>query len=337
MNNKPVAKAIRFSYPPLLQRHSISLKSQKGILTMINRLKTHFPHAVADASTPAGYQLLVSLDSGEQLILDKRELSPDETGMLKKLFDTKEPSSSPYNEPARSFHRWLIEGNDDGKAKASEHVKRPCRFVYVHFSAHPENDPDLNEVIESFFPGTVVQLWRTPQDLVIVQEINEWFEDTVPFDSIIDTLATDFFINIGIYAGSLIPSPDDVSQVFTREIRIYDGIKPLFAKKKSFHEQEAMIYFILLQLPRDMKHTLLEPLAAIRGDSELKETITIYLRHNLNTSSAAKEMYLHRNTMQYRLDKFIEKTALDIKHFPNAAACYLMLALEGISHKEPWD
>lgn len=304
---------------------------------MINRLKTHFPHAVADESTPAGYQLLVLLDTGDQLILDKRELSMDETGMLKKLFDTKEPSSSPHHEPARSFHRWLLEGNDEGKGKAVEHVKHPCRFVYVHFSAHPENDPDLNEAIESFFPGTIVQLWRTPQDLVIVQEINEWFEDTVSFDSIIDTLATDFFINIGIYAGSLIPSSDDLQRVFNREIRIYDGIKPLFAKKKSFLEQEAMIYFILLQLPRDMKGTLLEPLTAVGNDQELKETIAIYLRHNLNTSSAAKELYLHRNTMQYRLDKFIEKTALDIKHFPNAAACYLMLSLDGISHKDPTD
>lgn len=302
---------------------------------MINRLKTHFPNAVADDATPAGHQLLVTFDTGDELTLDKRELSPDETEMLKKLFDTKEPSSSPLDEPARSFHRWLIEGNGDGKKKAAEHLNYPCRFVYIHFSAHPDNDPDLNEAIESFFPGTIVQLWRTPQDLIVVQEINELFDDTVSFDSIIDTLATDFFINIGIYSGSLIQSHDDLLGVFNREIRIYDGIKRLFSKKKSFQEQEAILYYILLQLPRDMRGTLLEPLQPVRNDTELKETIAMYLRHNLNTSSAAKDLYLHRNTMQYRLDKFIEKTSIDIKHFPNAAACFLMLALDSLSLKDP--
>jgi DNA-binding PucR family transcriptional regulator len=50
----------------------------------------------------------------------------------------------------------------------------------------------------------------------------------------------------------------------------------------------------------------------------------------MNVSLAAKKLYLHRNTLQYRVDKFIEKTGIDIKHFGNAVSIYLALMIDGL-------
>ncbi|OLG03008.1 Fis-type helix-turn-helix domain protein [Bacillus paralicheniformis] len=38
-------------------------------------------------------------------------------------------------------------------------------------------------------------------------------------------------------------------------------------------------------------------------------------------------MFIHRNSLQYRIDKFIERTAIDIRQFEEAAAVYLMMHL----------
>ena len=45
----------------------------------------------------------------------------------------------------------------------------------------------------------------------------------------------------------------------------------------------------------------------ISNDKELIESIKVFFQCNLNVSLAAKQLYLHRNTLQYRIDKFIEK------------------------------
>ncbi len=61
----------------------------------------------------------------------------------------------------------------------------------------------------------------------------------------------------------------------------------------------------------------------VSNDKELIESIKVFFQCNLNVSLAAKQLYLHRNTLQYRIDKFIEKTGLNIKTFEGAVAVYL--------------
>lgn len=60
-------------------------------------------------------------------------------------------------------------------------------------------------------------------------------------------------------------------------------------------------------------------------DTELVQTLKVYFECNLNVSLTAKKLYMHRNSVQYRIDKFIEKTGLDVKHFHEAAAVSLMM------------
>lgn len=51
---------------------------------------------------------------------------------------------------------------------------------------------------------------------------------------------------------------------------------------------------------------------------ELLLTAGAFLRANLNASLTAEILYIHRNTFNYRLNAFIEKTGLDIRQYHNA-------------------
>ena len=53
-------------------------------------------------------------------------------------------------------------------------------------------------------------------------------------------------------------------------------------------------------------------------DNEMIRTIEVFFRCGLNLSDAAKALYIHRNTLIYRLDKIEKYTAYDIRNFNTA-------------------
>ena len=53
-------------------------------------------------------------------------------------------------------------------------------------------------------------------------------------------------------------------------------------------------------------------------EHELLLTAGTYLRCGLDASLSAKELFIHRNTFNYRLNSFIEETSLDIRDYHNA-------------------
>ncbi|WP_227869161.1 helix-turn-helix domain-containing protein [Tetragenococcus halophilus] len=44
-----------------------------------------------------------------------------------------------------------------------------------------------------------------------------------------------------------------------------------------------------------------------------------------NISSAAKELFMHRNTLQYKVDKFQEQTKTNLKKMDDLFLCYLLI------------
>lgn len=63
-------------------------------------------------------------------------------------------------------------------------------------------------------------------------------------------------------------------------------------------------------------------------DEEDITTIQTFLDVNLNLSEASRKLYLHRNTLLYRLDKINKKTGLDIRNFDDALVVRIYLLLK---------
>ncbi len=53
-------------------------------------------------------------------------------------------------------------------------------------------------------------------------------------------------------------------------------------------------------------------------------TVLGFIENNFNASKTSKNLYLHRNTLNYRLEHFALKTEMDIKKFQTALAIYLL-------------
>ena len=53
-------------------------------------------------------------------------------------------------------------------------------------------------------------------------------------------------------------------------------------------------------------------------DEEMQVTIRLFFENNLNISETARQLYLHRNTLVYRLERFEKLVGLDIRRFDDA-------------------
>ncbi|MBU1141085.1 MAG: helix-turn-helix domain-containing protein [Firmicutes bacterium] len=60
-------------------------------------------------------------------------------------------------------------------------------------------------------------------------------------------------------------------------------------------------------------------------DLMMLESIKVYLESNQNTSVASKKLYIHRNTLLQRLDKFNQVTGFDVRVFLDAFLVYHLL------------
>ena len=60
-------------------------------------------------------------------------------------------------------------------------------------------------------------------------------------------------------------------------------------------------------------------------DDDLLYTVKVFLECNMNTSKAANELFVHRNTLINKLDKFNKLTGYDIRDFSDAVLIYSLI------------
>jgi len=75
--------------------------------------------------------------------------------------------------------------------------------------------------------------------------------------------------------------------------------------------------------------------ARLFGD-EMVHTIEVFFENNLNLSEAARKLYIHRNTLVYRLEKVQRLTGFDLRQFDDAVTFKLMMLLnKGVIARKP--
>jgi DNA-binding PucR family transcriptional regulator len=88
-------------------------------------------------------------------------------------------------------------------------------------------------------------------------------------------------------------------------------------------------------LPGELKQRATQVIFGVfNDDPEMYSSIKVFLENNLNASLTAKKLYIHRNTLQYRIDKFIDKTGIQLKDFYGAYTVFLACLLFEQSQKK---
>ena len=70
-------------------------------------------------------------------------------------------------------------------------------------------------------------------------------------------------------------------------------------------------------------------------NEEMLHTIEMFFAKDLNLSDTARQLYIHRNTLVYRLDKVQRQTGLDLRKFDDAVTFKMMLLLGKSGQDKP--
>jgi DNA-binding PucR family transcriptional regulator len=267
-----------------------------------------------------------------EITLMEEELSYEEQLLLQKLLSP--PSSDvPAGHMDRLLHELLLMNGKVSPEEWSRYLTFPVRAVYI-FLPHPlEDREDFSEAVQAFFSGSTKLFWKNSREGLFFQRMDD-ISDMDEDASIIDTLAADFFIRPAFYIGSIIHHPEQLNAQIEWESSLFREVTASLPEKHFFKEQELTLYYLLNHLSKERLHTVSQILTSVKDDPALLQSVHCFLECGMNISSAAKQMYMHRNTMQYRVDKFIEKTGIDIRRFPNAAAVYMLLLADPSAHND---
>ncbi|WP_144474418.1 CdaR family transcriptional regulator [Cytobacillus oceanisediminis] len=291
---------------------------------MINKILAYFPDSVTHNHFPAN----PSLDfhwfhsTGQEppwISIPKEVISEDQLDLLKNLLQYIETDQhTSLSGKALAWNDFLFHGGAIPPAANDE-----VRFIQFRMQAKHIEQEEVNEALQGFFPDHTI-LWMRDSYGMIVQEKKEIIEDADELQSISATFESDFFIKISFYIGKFQTISRKLPDFFTNEKQVFLKLSKLTNRGDVFTFEKAFPMLLATQLPNHLQdilsHSILE---AFGDDKELMATIKTFLETNSNVSLAAKKLYVHRNTLQYRLDKFTEKTGVQLKDFDAAIVVYL--------------
>jgi sugar diacid utilization regulator len=138
--------------------------------------------------------------------------------------------------------------------------------------------------------------------------------------SIRESIVSDLYCKCYVSYGSLNYNVRDMKKA-------YEEAKECFILSKNFGIKEEIFYYdkilfekIVYNINPKVKAELLNKFRDKFNmfDSELINTIEEFVNCGLNISDAARKLYVHRNTLIYRLDKITKETSFDIRNFKEA-------------------
>ena len=115
--------------------------------------------------------------------------------------------------------------------------------------------------------------------------------------------------------------------------RIFKPEESIFAYDRLILER------FLMELPQDISayyHGLLFNRKNQRlFNEEMLYTIDMFFKKDLNLSDTARQLYIHRNTLVYRLDKVQKQIGLDLRSFEDAVTFKILMELKKVSGERP--
>ncbi len=173
----------------------------------------------------------------------------------------------------------------------------------------------------------------------IAGEADTEYQSPTDFAEIfVQSLYEETGIRAQVGVGGIVRSLSEASQSYSQA----DGalkISKLFNSDSRVHSYKEYILFKMLEdLPSAKINSYFDILTdaearELLADEDMMHTAEEFLNNNLNVSETARKLYMHRNTLTYRLDKIARVTGLDIRNFGDAVTFRLNTLLYKIINK----
>lgn len=144
------------------------------------------------------------------------------------------------------------------------------------------------------------------------------------FSEVVQSLDQDFnLLTLGMIGQATNVNPQ------TKEIFEYE--KELFLSFIDTHKIDGMTMLsdlLIHNVGADFKQSSMQLptlLNYLYEEKEIQQLIYTLFQNSGNLSQTANALYLHRNTLSYRIDQLYQKTGFDLTYLPDLIICYLLI------------
>ena len=218
------------------------------------------------------------------------------------------------------FARELIAFIDGNNSKLHD-FHFPCGLVLIQSDFLTEIEGFINTIFEE---GIIIRIDDMLLLLLPLSHLDELKETS---SALYQTIAEEVSQKAIISLGGIAESQAQLTKAFN------DAKKALrFASKKKYgvlNYPEMALELLIASVPAEIRRYYKDEMSVNfkHLDSDTVNTVRVFLECNLHVAEAARRLYIHRNTLIYRLDKIYNLTGLDLRNFKDAIKMNIYLIL----------
>lgn len=172
---------------------------------------------------------------------------------------------------------------------------------------------EVCDIVRNLFPdGTGGPKPEAADAVVFESELGPGEDRFQMAEMLADTLSTEAYRGCDVAVGQTLAEAEEaltVGRIFAGKSRVFDYDRLTYER-------------LLAHLSKDACRAYLQKtLGGLSEDElygDLQSTVDALIRYNLNVSETAREIFIHRNTMLYRISRIEEQTGLDVRKFADA-------------------
>ena len=217
------------------------------------------------------------------------------------------------------------------------------RIVYL-IETKVEGETLAKELLRSLFSqqsGNYVTS-VDEKNIVLIKSLHkEGMEEEIQQTAkiIVDMLNAEAMLRVKVAYGTVVNELKDVSKSYKEAKMALDVGKIFYMEKNIIGYEKLGIGRLIYQLPVSLCRMFMNEIFGDnlpdKLDEETQITIRKFFENNLNVSETARQLYIHRNTLVYRIEKLEKETGLDIRNFDDALT--FKIALMVVSYMQYLD
>ena len=208
------------------------------------------------------------------------------------------------------------------------HIDVESKRVVFIVETSIEKDNMALETVRTLFSGTKSKDFITAVDeknIIIVKELRptDTYEDLEKTGKVVlDMLNTEAMSKVRVSYGTIVSELKDVSRSYKEAKMALDVGRIFYTERNIIAYSNLGIGRLIYQLPMPLCKMFIREIFDGQMPSDFDDetivTINKFFENNLNVSETSRQLYIHRNTLVYRLDKIQKMTNLDLRTFEDA-------------------
>jgi len=208
------------------------------------------------------------------------------------------------------------------------HIDAESRRAVFIVETSIEKDNMALETVRTMFVSAKSKDFITAVDeknIIIVKELraSDSYEDLEKIGKVVlDMLNTEAMSRVRVSYGTIVTELKDVSRSYKEAKMALDVGRIFYTERNIIAYSNLGIGRLIYQLPMPLCKMFIKEIFAGQMPSDFDDetivTINKFFENNLNVSETSRQLYIHRNTLVYRLDKIQKMTNLDLRIFEDA-------------------